>query len=296
MTPGLLARFLSHLRAERGLSPATLRAYERTLTRLHAHLGGEPNVLAATRVALRGFLFQEGRGRQPATVARHVAALRTFYDWLVREHHLAASPAASLKPPKVPQRLPRVASQQELTELLDDAPLPTQVAALFEVLYGAGLRVGEASDLHLSDVDLHEHMVRVRRGKGGRERRVPMGATASAALSTWLSERPSTDHDHIFVNARGGPLSPRSMRRLVKQAAQSEGIARLHPHALRHSYATHLLDAGADLRAIQELLGHKSLATTQRYTHVSMERLLDVHRSAHPHGRSRSATDPEDVG
>jgi len=144
--------------------------------------------------------------------------------------------------------------------------------------------VGEAAALDVADVDLREGMVRVRDGKGGKERIVPMGDGAVAAVRRWLAERPAADEAALFLNARGGRLSDRSMRRIVREVGQAGGLARLHPHALRHSCATHMMDGGADLRGIQEQLGHASLSTTQRYAHVSVQRLLDAHRRHHPHG------------
>lgn len=284
----LLARFADHLRAERGASVHTQRAYVHSLQRLEAHLQEGGRTLAqARRLDLRAFLFSAGRGRSPATIARHVSAMRAFFRWLERAGEITVDPAADLKSPKAGRTLPRTATMQQMDGVLELAAQAAQSrdAALVELLYGAGLRVGEAADLGLSDIDLEQGIVSVRRGKGGKERRVPLGAAGVDAMRLWLHERPQADSDAVFLNKRGGALSSRSMRRIVHRRGLEGGVTGLHPHALRHSYATHMLDAGADLRSIQELLGHESLSTTQRYTHVSMERLLDVHRRAHPHGR-----------
>jgi integrase/recombinase XerC len=282
----LRARFLDHLRVERGRSAHTLRAYGATIERLEAFLSARGRGLVqADRAALRRFLASLGVDVDAATVARHVSALQTFYGWLVDLALVEASPASGLRRPKIGQRLPRVATVEEVERIVEGEGVSARDAALLELLYGAGLRVGEAAALDLDDVDLGEGMVHVRHGKGDRARRVPMGSAAASALAAWLATRPPCDEPALFVNARGGRLTDRSMRRVLDHAARGAAVSGMHPHALRHSTATHMLDAGADLRAIQEQLGHQSLSTTQRYTHVSVERLLDVHRAAHPHGR-----------
>jgi integrase/recombinase XerC len=283
--------FLEHLRVERGVSPHTVRAYERTLTDLLHHVD-EP-LDGIDRIAVRGFLAAAGRGRSPSTVARHLACLRTFYRWMLREGHCAVSPVEHVRTPKVGLGLPRVLSERESGQLLDRSPVgPHGVRdlALLELLYGAGLRVSEAEALDVADVQLDEGLVHVRAGKGGKQRLVPMGAMAVAAVRAWLTVRVA-QHDGLFVNSRGGGLTSRSMRRVVRARALEVGISGAHPHALRHAFATHLLDSGADLRGIQELLGHASLSTTQRYTHVSVRGLMDVYRTAHPHARRREGDD-----
>jgi integrase/recombinase XerC len=286
-------RFQDHLRVERGASRHTLRAYDRTLSGLEAHLGARgrdfPN---ATRVDLRSFLFHVGRGRGPSTLARHVAAIRTFYAWLMEVEGLSTSPADGLGPPAIGRHLPQTLSVARARALLDQPILPSRDRALLELLYGAGLRVGEVVALDWSDLDLHARMVRVRAGKGGKERRVPFGPPAQQALQRWRLETPVRG-DAVFLDARGQRLSDRSARRIVARAGRQAGIPRLHPHALRHSFATHLLDAGADLRGIQELLGHESLSTTQRYTHVSVQTLLASYRAAHPHARKRDGEEDQ---
>jgi integrase/recombinase XerC len=280
----LLDRFLDWLRVERGSSPATIRAYEHTIRLwLTSSAAAKVAPLDATRAHLRRFLFRVARGVEPATVARHVAALRTMYAWLVEVGSLGASPADGLRPPKVPVTLPRVPDANRLGDLLDHGIEDSQRLALVELLYGAGLRVGEASALDVDDLDLPAGLVRVRHGKGNRERVVPIGGAAVEACAAWLARREQPGGP-LFINRRGGRMSDRTMRRIVEAVGAAGGLASLHPHALRHAAATHMLDAGADLRTIQEQLGHRSLSTTQRYTHVSIEHLLDVHRRAHPHG------------
>jgi integrase/recombinase XerC len=287
-----LARFLDFLRVERGCSPHTVRAYGRTLERLRTHLErAGRTTLTARRIDLRSFLFEAGRGRASATLARHVAALRTYGAWLVETAQVAdATALLELEPPKVGRHLPRFVSVAKADDLLE-LPAPARDRALCELLYGAGLRVGEACALDPGDLDLGTGLVTVRKGKGGKERRVPMGRAAAEAVSVWLDER-GDEPGPLFLNARGARMSDRTARRVVARLGRATGVPELHPHTLRHSFATHLLDAGADLRGIQELLGHASLSTTQRYTHVSVQSMLDTYRRAHPRSRG-DADDPE---
>lgn len=287
--PEPVERFLRHLRVERGLRPATLRAYRVSLEGFQAWLAtAGVEVVGARRVDVRRWLVEEGEGRTEATVARHLSALRAFYRWVARASGPGfVDPSEGLRPPKAGRRLPHVAGEAALRDVLEGLPAtrPARDVALVELLYGAGLRVGEASNLDLRDVDLREGLVHVRDGKGGKDRRVPMGDAATRALKRWLVERPGVEHPAVFLNVRGGRLSSRSMRRVISEIGRAHGLPRLHPHALRHSCATHMLDGGADLRGIQEQLGHRSLSTTQRYAHVSVQRLLDAHRRHHPHGQ-----------
>jgi len=246
------------------------------------------------RIDLRSFLFEVGRGRAASTLARHVAALRTFYRWLLEIGVTEDDLTADLQPPKVGRHLPRFVSVPQADALLaEDASLSARDRAILEVLYGGGLRVAELCALDVDDLDLGEGWVQVRRGKGRKERRVPVGPPAVAAVAVWLEERIGEPDGPMFVQRRGARITERTIRRIVARAGLLAGVDRLHPHALRHSFATHLLDAGADLRGIQELLGHASLSTTQRYTHVSVQALLESYRKAHPHAKAaRDDTDP----
>lgn len=292
--PDVVSRFLDALKVERGSSAHTIRAYGRTLRGLQRHLeAGDRDLSQAEKIDLRAYLFQVGRGRQPATLALHIAAIRTFYRWLAEIGVVDVSLAENLDPPSVPRTLPRLVSPEKACEVAEEGASSVRDRAMIEVLYGAGLRVGELCALDLADIDLEQDLVRVRRGKGGRERRVPMGQAAIEALTDWISER-GAEPGPLFVGKSGRRLTDRTVRRSVARAGQRGGAPDLHPHALRHSFATHLLDAGADLRAIQELLGHKSLSTTQRYTHVSVRSLLETYRRAHPH--AASTDDREDTG
>lgn len=284
----LLPRFLDVLRAERGASPHTLRAYEGTLFRLELHLGDlGRSFLTATRGDLRSFLFQVGRGRAPSTLARHVSAIKAFYRWTLKLGYVDPSPADGLRPPKVGRRLPRFLSVEEAGRVCEEgAPSSEHSArdrAILELLYASGLRVSEVAALDREDLDLTRRVVHVREGKGGKERHVPFGSAAADALRDYFATSPEAVP--VFLNKRGKRLSTRSLYDIVRKAGESAGVPRVHPHALRHSFATHLLDGGADLRAIQEMLGHTSLSTTQRYTHVNVDALLRAYRNAHPHAR-----------
>jgi site-specific recombinase XerD len=236
------------------------------------------------RLYLRRYLASLGTRRLArATVARKAAALRAYFSWLLRQGRIGSDPARSLRAPSGGGRLPRVLSGGEMTSLLDVPPqsaLDRRDLAVLELLYAAGLRVSELCGLDRGDVDLRGRTVTVL-GKGGKQRRLPVHDTAVAALGAWLEggrDDMAGPPEAVFVNQRGARLGPRDVRRILDRRA----AAPTHPHALRHTYATHLLDGGADLRVVQELLGHASLATTQVYTHVSKERLRSVYQETHP--------------
>jgi integrase/recombinase XerC len=296
-------RFALHLRAERSVSPHTARAYASDLRQFAAHVAGKaPGKLRPDDV--RGFLAERHARDSAASLGRRLAALRSFFRFLVREGALAADPSAGIPAPRAPRRLPRPLAVDDCHVLMTPAreasaateqPSGAELrdAALAELLYGAGLRVGELVALDVRDVDLTCGEVRVM-GKGGKERIVPLPAAARAALEAWLAprRRPGVLGEPLFtaLRARRGEaprrLDARDVRRRLARRALAAGLAdRVHPHRLRHSYATHLLDMGADLRAIQELLGHASLSTTQKYTAVSAERLVAVYDRAHPRAR-----------
>ncbi len=288
-----LGRYLEWLRVERGLSPHTLRAYGAELRHLERFLaersGAEDPLVEASLTSLRAYLASRPPGAK-ATHARRIAALRGYYRWLVRCELREDDPTSRLQGPKVPRSLPRFLQVDEASELVEN---PTQGGwyrirniALLELGYGAGLRASELAALDRGDIDLPERLVLVRAGKGGKQRRVPFGPPAERALERWLAEREGGPASPLFLNRHGGRLSVRAIHRIVRDAGVNNGVAGVHPHALRHSFATHLLGNGADLRSIQELLGHASLSTTQRYTHVSMEQLIEAHRQAHPHARA----------
>ncbi len=309
-------RFLEHLAEERNFSPHTVRAYGSDLGRFQTFLGRDflgcdPEKIELEKIdtlAVRSFLAslaREGVGRR--SQARALSAVRSFFRFACREGRLERNPAKGVKTPKLPRPLPRHLRPGEIETLLEtidgDEPLDKRDRAIFELLYATGLRVGELVGLDWSAIDLEGRMLRVI-GKGDKERMVPFGRPAADALASWREgahevEKVQPDasegaDEPVFLNYRGGRLSERSVRRLldrrVEQAALAAGV---HPHALRHSFATHLLEGGADLRAIQELLGHSSLSTTQRYTHLDVDRLLRVYRESHP--RAKGATPPADA-
>lgn len=291
--PSLVEQFLGFQRAERGASPHTLRAYGRDLQRLEHALAERGVELVDARPAeLRAHLAQVARTAPAASsMRRRMSAYRSFYRWAMEAGHCEHSPAEHLQMPRLPQRLPRHLSEDQAADVVEN-PIQggwhaLRNAAILELLYGAGLRVSELAALDLGDLRWDQGLVRVRSGKGGKERQVPMGGAAMEALERWLEHR-GQDPGPLFLNRDGKRLSVRWIHRVTQQSGLQSGVAGLHPHALRHSCATHMLSGGADLRSIQEQLGHASLGTTQRYAHVSAEHLLEVHRAAHPHGDSES--------
>jgi integrase/recombinase XerC len=286
-----------------GRSEHTRRAYEHDVAEFvaWAERGGCPDPAAADHRALRRYLaYLDTRGFARRSVARKAAAVRAYLRYLRRHDVIATDPGRSLRTPKGDARLPRVPRRDEAAALLDgvadrvdasadDGPLALAVArrdlAVLEVLYGAGLRVSECCGLRLSDADLSRGFVTVL-GKGAKVRRVPLGGPALDALDTYLAEARATlvrddSPDAVFLNRRGGALGTRDVRRILAALPLDDG-RRLHPHALRHAYATHLLEGGADLRVVQELLGHADLATTQIYTHLTRDRLRAVYEASHP--------------
>jgi integrase/recombinase XerC len=300
-----IARFLSHLEAERNASKNTRAAYGLDLKSLDAFLRdresrGAHDVRAIDVYALRGWLGALTRTHSPSSVARKVAAARTWMKWLRRNGTIDASPADELASPKVRRPLPTFlgvdAAKEVVESPVSDTPLGLRDRAVLEVLYGSGLRVSELAGLSLGDVDLGRGEVRVL-GKGRKERIVPLGSKAVEAIRAWLAVRSGVVHPKLgtqdahalFLTGKGARLAVRAVQTLVqKYGILGAGRGDLHPHALRHTCATHMLNGGADLRAIQEMLGHASLSTTQKYTHVSIEHLMKVYDRAHPlAGRKR---------
>jgi integrase/recombinase XerC len=295
-----LQRWLAYLRAEKGASEHTLRAYRGNLTRLDTYLSEQDKHLrSATLLDIRAWLSADRisqSNRKPlsaASMARRISAVRSFYRWMLRERLVVVDPTARLSAPKVPRKSPRFLDLPEATAVVERPTqkgwFQTRNRALLELLYGAGLRVAEAVSLDVQHLDLAERLVRVI-GKGNKERIVPFGPPAALALQQWIEQMGG--EGALFRNRFGGRLSTRSAWRITRDAGLNNGVIGTHPHALRHSCATHLLGAGADLRTIQEQLGHASLSTTQRYTHVDAAHLLAVYRSAHP--RAQETPDSED--
>jgi integrase/recombinase XerD len=289
--------FLALLAARR--APRTVEAYRRDLAHLAASLGRSP--ATATSGELEVYVAQlRADGLAATTIARRAAAIRSFFRHQQLLGVRTDNPAAALQLPKRTRRLPRTLSPAEAERLIDaaagTAPRALRDAALVELLYGAGLRVGEAVGLERGGVDLERRLVRCV-GKGDKERVVPIGRAAVEALRLYLSRgRPFLDTRHrpeLFLNARGGPLTRAGAFLILRRLAGKAGLEpeRVHPHLLRHSFATHLLEGGADLRSVQEMLGHADLATTELYTHVSDRRRRELYFRAHPHARTASADD-----
>jgi len=290
----LLKAFLTYLRLNRNLSPHTLRAYDSDLSQylefLTGHLSKPASAIAPREVdsqAVRGFLDSlHRRGSSRASVARRVSALRAFGRWLVREGHIDADPASLVGAPKVEQKLPTHLDMKEVVGMIESAdtstPLGRRDRAILELFYASGLRLSELVGLDVEDVNLSGRVARVA-GKGGKERIVPFNNSTAKAIKAYLKDRGDEEGDALFLNYQGTRLSTRGVDRVVRRYAR-EAATRLgvSPHALRHSFATHLLQAGADLRAIQELLGHERLSTTQRYTHLDAASLLAQYKKAHP--------------
>jgi len=295
-----LEGFLALLSARR--APKTVDAYRRDLDSLARSLGRSP-ATATTHELELWIADLRGQGLAPSTVARRIAAVRTFFRHLVLLGERADNPAAELDLPRRLRRLPRTLSPGEAERLIEAAagttPRALRDAALVELLYGAGLRVSEAVGLERNAVDLDQRLVRAV-GKGDKERIVPIGRQAAEALRRYLARgRPHLDTRHrpeLFLNARGGPLTRAGAFLIVRRLAEKAGLdpTRVHPHLLRHSFATHLLEGGADLRSVQEMLGHADLATTELYTHVSDRRRRELYFHAHPHARKRPVSpDPQ---
>ena len=298
-----LRAFLRYLALNRNASAHTVRAYESDLSQLvavtAASAGVKPNELQPghlDRAAIRRFLAELHKaGQSRATAARKLAAARTFLRYLRREELIDGDPGALVAAPKREVRMPAHLSETEMEALLGaasgDSPLGRRDRAILELFYASGLRVSELAGLGLEDIDLSRKMVRVL-GKGRKERFVPFNTSTARALRAYLERRPAGPPasgrraDALFVNHRGGRLTVRSIDRIVRRyVAATSARTGISPHALRHSFATHLLQRGADLRVIQELLGHARLSTTQRYTHVNAAQLVDVYRKAHPRAK-----------
>ena len=284
-----------------GRSAHTVRAYGLEVRDFGRFLEGRGQRFEeATKADIRAYLFLlKGRSLSNTSISRALSSLRAFYRWLVRDGQMDHNPAASVAGPKLGHKQALFLTERETVDLLEASPpalrpgdpvIKRDQAAL-EMIYSTGLRVSEVVGLDLSDVDLDGAVVLVRRGKGGKDRLVPFGQPAAEALAQWLAVRshlvePGVSGAAFFLGRRGKRLGDREVRRLLDARLASGGLdSRYSPHSLRHSFATHLLSAGADLKAIQEMLGHSSLATTERYTHLDLERLRQVYRAAHPRAK-----------
>jgi integrase/recombinase XerC len=299
----LFTRYLNYLRYERNASPHTIRNYESDLLQFRDYLKGgdaeaKVDVGAVDTQRIRGFLsllFE--REKKKSSIGRKLAAVRAFYKFLAKEGVLAANPAATVSTPKVERNLPRIMTEEEMGNFLNGVaeavpqgePMMRRDQAILELLYASGLRVSELTGLDLRSINFGDGMLLVR-GKGRKERIVPFGSKAKQALEEYLPIREKllmevrrTGQAALFLNTKGARLTTRSVDRLLKKYALLFGPnVKVSPHSMRHAFASHLLTEGADLRAIQEMLGHKSLATTQKYTQVSIKQLMDVYDKTHP--------------
>jgi integrase/recombinase XerC len=286
--------FLARLQVERRVSPHTLAAYRRDLALLQQYcaaqgIGAWP---ALVPEALRGFIAaQHRRGLAAKSLQRLLSACRSFFRQLLRDGVLAVDPSTGLRAPKAPRRLPQVLDADEMAQLVQvegESPLDRRDRALLELFYSSALRLSELCGLRWRDVDLDEALVRVR-GKGDKTRLVPVGRHAREALSAWRALTRGSGDAPVFPGRNGAALSSRAVQQRVKQLAQRQGLAkRVHPHLLRHSCASHVLESSGDLRGVQELLGHADIATTQIYTHLDFGHLSKVYDAAHPRARRKS--------
>jgi integrase/recombinase XerC len=287
--------FLHHL-LERNASPHTIKAYNGDLALLAAYVGSR-GWKQIDHIVVRGFLSQlYEEGLSKTSVARALAAVRSLYRWLAREGVVEQNPAKLVATPKLPKKLPRVPTIEEMNAVIDGempeiAAFPERDRLMFELLYGCGIRNSELTGINLDDIRLSAEAILIR-GKGKKERYVPFGESVKSALAAYLPERQKVfgtkggNSAALLINRRGGRLTTRSVGRIVKKIAVAKGLSPdVHPHTLRHAFGTHMLEEGADLRAIQELLGHERLATTQRYTQLSMKHVLQVYDQTHPRAK-----------
>jgi integrase/recombinase XerC len=286
--------FLAQLGVERRMSPHTLSAYRRDLAllRSHAEMLGIDAWSGLSGEQLRGFVAaQHRRGLAPKSLQRLLSACRSFFRFLQRDHGLLVDPSTGLRAPKAPRRLPQVLDADEMTQLVQvegEAPIDLRDRAMLELFYSSGLRLSELCALRWRDIDLPDGTARVL-GKGGKTRVVPVGSHARNALATWRAQTRAANEAPVFTGRAGAALGPRAVQQRIKLLAQRQGIwKRVHPHLMRHSCASHLLESSGDLRGVQELLGHADIATTQIYTHLDFGHLAKVYDAAHPRAKRRA--------
>lgn len=294
MTDASVERFLAELDHQRRASPHTLAAYRRDLAALQAGAGDRPLAALQPHELRRQAMRLHGQGLAARSVARTLSAWRAYYRWLARRGELAADPCVGLKAPKRPRALPKALAVEQAAALLampDDGVLAVRDRAMFELFYSSGLRLSELASLDVAgDIDLAAGEVTVT-GKRGKTRTVPVGAKAVEALEAWLTRRASLaaqDEAALFVGRRGTRLTPRAIELRLAQRAKASGLGlNVHPHMLRHSFASHVLQSSGDLRAVQEMLGHASIATTQIYTHLDFQHLAKIYDAAHPRAHKK---------
>lgn len=286
-------KFLRHLDIEKGASPHTLRAYREDLEIFSSYMGPNPGSIELNDI--RGFLAEQiNAGHQKTTVCRRLASLRSFLKFLYREGYIKSNPAKLVPSPRLPKNLPKFLSVDDVFSLVEKPGatgfIPARDRAILELLYSSGLRVSELTGLNEDGINMKEGMVLVK-GKGKKERIVPVGKKAVEAINAYIAERSLLKKKTaaLFLNRNGARLTDRTVRRIVIKYARAIGVnGRIGPHTLRHTFASHLLQGGADLRVIQELLGHSSLSTTQKYTHLDITHLMDTYDKAHPLAKKES--------
>ena len=291
-----LPQFLDYLRHERGLSPRTLKAYQRDLERFGSELQ-RLDITGADRVdehAVRSFiarLHRQGLGSR--SIQRMLSAVRSFYRWLMREGLAQNNPAAAVRAPKAQRKLPATLDTDAVTRLLDiptDSPLAVRDKAMMELFYSSGLRLSEMASLRWDQIDVASGLITVT-GKGNKTRMLPVGSHAAAALAEWRKVRGTFagfEEPCVFVSNRGNPISTRTIQERIRYWARRQGLPqKVYPHLLRHSFASHILESSGDLRAVQELLGHADISTTQVYTHLDFQHLASVYDKAHPRARKK---------
>ncbi len=290
----LLTGFLAHLSNERRYSELTAENYARDLRRLFELVGDMPLADVKSHHVRRYIAQLHGKGLGARSLARMLSAWRSFFSYLMRDHHFTDNPCTGLRPPKAPKRLPHALSPDEavkLVELPAESPLDLRDKAMFELLYSSGLRLAELVGLDPGDLDLEDASVRVT-GKGNKTRIVPVGMPALGALRAWIEVRAQVaapEEAALFVGKNGKRVSPRTVQLQLRQWGIKQGIASsVHPHLLRHSFATHVLQSSGDLRAVQEMLGHASISTTQVYTHLDFQYLAKIYDSAHPRAKKKT--------
>ncbi len=292
-TDRLITQFLGFIQSEQRYSPHTHDNYARDLQTLQT-LAGKTPLTELSNFDLRGFVARlHGKGLSSASLARHLSAWRSFYRYLNRQRLCQNNPCLGIRPPKAARRLPDALSPDQTQRLFSQPPetwLETRDQAMFELLYSSGLRLSELTGLNPNDIDLHDATVQVT-GKGNKQRRVPVGQYALQALQRWLplrQEKIAADETALFINQNGKRLSSRQVQNRLKTLGIQQNIpVGLHPHMLRHSFATHVLQSSGDLRAVQEMLGHASISTTQVYTHLDFQHLAKIYDAAHPRAKKK---------
>ncbi|MCY7355782.1 MAG: tyrosine recombinase XerC [Lysobacter sp.] len=293
MTASAADDFLSHLHVERRMSAHTLDAYRRDLMALQAwsEQQVDADIVTLQTEQLRAFIATEHRrGLAPKSLQRRLSACRSFYQWLLKHGRIASNPAAVIRAPKAPRKLPQVLDADEAVRLVEvptDVPLGLRDRALLELFYSSGLRLSELCALRWRDLDLADGLVTVL-GKGSKQRSVPVGSHARTALTAWKDDQKAASDAPVFPGRGGQPITPRAVQLRLRLLAQRQGLfKRVHPHLLRHSFASHVLESSGDLRGVQELLGHADIATTQIYTHLDFQHLAKVYDAAHPRAKRR---------